>query len=176
MINMTNWKEKAISKLKDRKAWTVIDTLFTFLLIMLLLLVLVKVAEVILIVKNTRDSLERATLNVAAVNEYKLYENFRENIIDDAALSGFVSDQEIKQVLSEEFGMEQRSDGMYKSENGNDYYMLKNITAVPSVDGNVYVIDTTATLVIFVGVFGYGEMSFDIDVSCIYASKSNAEK
>lgn len=83
-------KHKIINKLSENEALTIVDSLFIFLISMIVLLLIMKAIELFAIVKNSRDCLERAALNVAAVNEYRLYENFRENIINDIALADLV--------------------------------------------------------------------------------------
>ncbi len=175
--------KKAMARIKEtilnKKALTVIDALFIFLLSMIVLFVIMQAVELSAIVKNSRDSLERATLSVAAVNEYKLYANFRENIIDDSFLDTFVTEEEIIDVLQSELGMERKSNGVYKlnSTSGNYYYRLTNISVVPSADtaNNIIRIQTSATLFIPINIFGQNrDMEFNINVSCYYASKLNA--
>lgn len=173
-------KQKIIKKINESEALTVIDSLFVFLISMIVLLLIMKAIELFAIVKNSRDCLERATLNVAAVNEHLLYENFRENIINDTALADFVTVPEIKNILSTEYNLTEMADGMYKMRNDsiNYYYKLTNINAGVEIEDNVnadrYIITVTATLDVPIGVFGYGNMDFNINVSCTYASKLNA--
>lgn len=173
-------KHKIIDKLSENEALTIVDSLFIFLISMIVLLLIMKAIELFAIVKNSRDCLERATLNVAAVNEYRLYGNFRENIINDIALADFVTVPEVKNVLSTEYGLTEMADGMYKmrNDNVNYYYKLTNINADVEIEDNVnvdrYIINVSATLDIPIGIFGYGNMDFNINVSCTYASKLNA--
>lgn len=169
------------NKFKSKSAQTVIENLFLFLLIIIVLLLIMKAVELFAVVKNSRDSLERAALNVAAVNEYKLYSNFRENFIDDAALGEFITSDEVIRVLADEYGLQNKSDGVYKvrSDNSGYYYKLTNITVNAVVEDNPnfdrYKIEASADLNIPINFMGFRDMEFTIDVSCIYASKLNAE-
>lgn len=168
-------KYKIINKLSENEALTIVDSFFIFLISMIVLLLIMKAIELFAIVKNSRDCLERAALNVAAVNEYRLYENFRENIINDIALADLVTVPEVKNVLSTEYGLTEMADGMYKmrNDNVNYYYKLTNINADVEIEDNVnvdrYIINVSATLDISIGIFGYGNMDFNINVSCTYA-------
>lgn len=169
---------KVKRKFKEKSALTVIDILFIFMLSIFVLLFLMESVQLMSIIKKTRDSLERATLSVAAMNEHKLYENFRENMIDDTAWLDFVTDDEVENVLSEEFGLTKKSGKMYKYDASCStyYYIISDIDVVPYIDGNIYRINTSATVTVPIDFMGYGERDFDIDVSCMYASKSNAER
>ena len=130
------------------------------------------------IIKNSRDSLERATLNVAALNEHKLYENFRESVIDDTAWLDFVTEDEVEKVLEEEYGLTKKNGKMYKLDSAGNvyYYVISDIDVEPYADGNIYRINTSATVLVPIEFMGYGERDFDIEVSCMYAAKSNAER
>lgn len=169
------------NKFKSKSAQTVVDNLFLFLLITIVLLLILKSVELFAVVKNSRDSLERAALNVVAVNEYKLYSNFRENVIDDVVLGEFITTDEVIKVLADEYGLQKKSDGVYKvrSDNRGYYYKLTNITVNAVVEDNPnfdrYKIEASADLNIPINFMGFQDMEFTIDVSCIYASKLNAE-
>ncbi len=166
----------------NTRANTVIGNLFFFLIIMIIMLSVMKAVELFAIVKNSRDSLERAVLNAAAVNEYKLYNNFRENIITDEALADFITTPEIVKVLGDEYDLIEKSDGMYryKSNNSGYYYKLTNITLNTSIDYNPnvnrYRITASAVLNIPVNFLEFKDMEFNIKVSCVYVSKLNAEE
>lgn len=171
--------KKIINKFKSQSGQTVVGNLFLLLLLMIVLVLIFKAVELFSIVKNSRDSLERAALNVAAVNEYKLYDNFRENVISNTRLSEFVTESEIIDVLESEMSMEARTDGVYKIKQGNDYYYrLNDINTETIVEDNpnndMYRINISAVLTIPIGFWGIGDYHFDMSVSCVYASKNNA--
>lgn len=181
MNTIINLKRKVQSKFRSKSALSTVENLFIFLISMIILLLIMKTVELFAIVKNSRDSLERAVLNTAAVNEYKLYNNFRENIITDEALVDFITTPEIIKVLGDEYNLIEKTDGMYKMKSNTStyYYRLTNITANAVIDDNPdvdrYRITATADLYIPVNFLGFEDMEFNIDVSCVYASKLNAE-
>ena len=167
-------------KIKSCSAQTVVGNLFVFLISVTVLLLILSSVRLFAAVKNSRDSLERAVLNTAAVNEYKLYGNFRENIIDDVH-DELISSEEVIYVLTEEFGLEKKIDGIYKMKTGGSYYYkLTDIAADTVVEhGTIsdrYRIEASAVLHVPINVRGIRDMSFRINVSCVYISKMNAEK
>lgn len=166
-------------KIAEKSAFTVVSMLFVFLISVIMLLLVMRVVELFAIVKNSRDSLERATLSTAAVNEYRLYKNFRENLISPEPLSEFVTEKEVENTLVSEFGMDKKTDGLYKTKSESEYYYkITDITVEADVengtDADKYRITTSAVLHIPINLMGYRELSFNINVHCIYASKNNA--
>lgn len=177
MIN--NAIKKAAVKLKERSAFTVVSMLFIFLISVIVLLLVMRAVELFATVKNSKDSLERATLSAATVNEYRLYRNLRENLIVPEPLSEFVTTPEVENVLVSEFGMDKRDDGVYKMRSDSGYYYkITNITVNAVVESGTnadrYRINTTAKLHIPLNIMGNSELTFNIEVYCIYASKMNA--
>lgn len=171
--------KKSAVKLKERSAFTVVSMLFIFLISVIVLLLVMSVVELFATVKNSKDSLERATLSAATVNEYRLYRNLRENLIDPEPLSEFVTTPEVEDVLVSEFGMDKKDDGVYKMRSDSEYYYrITNITVDAVVESGVnadrYRINTTAELHIPFNIMGHRELTFNIEVYCIYASKMNA--
>lgn len=170
------------NKLKSNSAQTAIGNLFVFLFITIILLLIMRAVEFFAIVKNSRDSLERAALSVAAVNEYRLYGNFRENVINDDELPNLITSDEVINVLTNELSMQSKDGEVYKmrGDNSGYYYMLSDITANAVIEKNAnidrYKIETSAVLYIPINFMGFQDMEFPINVSCVYASKLNAER
>ncbi len=166
---------KIRNKFREKGAFSVIDNLFMFLIVIMVLVMIMEGVQMMSIVKTSRDSLERATLSVATINEYKLYRNFRENMINDDSWSVFVTVPEVESVLADEFSLVKKGGDMYKlADNGSYYYRISDIKVEPVIDGNIYRINTTATLSVPIKIVNIGEIDFDLDVTCMYASKSNA--
>lgn len=177
---MTNKSiKKAIVKLKERSAFTVVSMLFIFLISIIVLLFILEVVGMFAIVKNAKASLERATLSAATVNEYRLYKNLREDLITPEPLNKFAAAPEVESVLVSEFGMDKKDDGLYKIKSDSEYYYrITDISVAAAVESGIntnrYRIDTTAQLHIPFNIMGHRELTFNIKVYCIYASKMNA--
>ena len=161
------------NKLKSNSAQTAIGNLFVFLFITIILLLIMRAVELFAIVKNSRDSLERAALSVAAVNE---------NVINDDELPNLITSDEVINVLTNELSMQSKDGEVYKmrGDNSGYYYMLSDITANAVIEKNAnidrYKIETSAVLYIPINFMGFQDMEFPINVSCVYASKLNAER
>lgn len=133
---------------------------------------------------SIHDCFEQAVKTVTTLNEVRIYENLRENVMDlnDEALTRLITTDELVAEVTNELGLVEEGDALVKKNSVNNiFYSISEVEVVPFFmdQTNTLCFEVTGIIEIPLGILrgsSFTTIRLDLDVRSMYSSTLRVER
>lgn len=174
--------KRILSRAFSRKGASAVTSLIIVFVCVLIFAFIFQIYSIYTISTNIHSCFKRSIKTITAMNEINVYENLRENILElsEEDIERLITLDELKESVSSELGLSEKDSALIREKSGGYSYRIKELEFTHSYEDATGTLrfDVSGKIDVPLGVFGGNaiNITLDLDVSSVYASKLRAER